>query len=123
MLRIKKGNQNIIDVAIRDADGNLITDLNTAVEITYMIKSDPDDDNTSALVTKTLTGGGIVIDTPSTGYVRITLEPTDTSSVEAGQWYHGLQINYSSTNIQEIWLKTDQNFDTDRVEIVRDIIR
>jgi hypothetical protein len=122
-MQIKKGNQVIIDVAIKDADGELVTDLSTVLQIFYMIKAEATDPDNQALVSLSYTGGDIQIDTPDTGYVRITINPTDTVAVDAGEYYHGLQLNYSATNIQEIWFKTDQGFDSDRIKIVQDVIR
>lgn len=123
MRQLKIGNKDVFTIGVKDNDGVLITDLNTAVEIYYMIKTNSEDANEDALVSKTKTGGGIIIDTPSTGYVQITIAASDIEDVVPGKKYHALQIDYPSDNIQEIWLKTDQGHDEDRIELVQDVIR
>lgn len=117
-MQIKKGNQVIMEIGIKDINNDLITDLNTATEIKYMIKTEATDADIDALVTVTLTAGGIVIDTPEIGYVQVTIDAPDTESLDPGNKYHALQIEYSSDNIQEI------NFEKgNRLQILQDVIR
>lgn len=120
-MRIKKGNYIIFQIGIKDQDDQYITDLNTAIEIRYMIKENKTDANEDALVSKTMTDGDILINTPDTGFVSITLVSGDTEGIVAGVKYHSVQIEYSDDNIKEIWLNSDNG--TDRIDIYQDVIR
>jgi len=123
-MQIKKGNYTILEIGIKDENNKYITDLSTATEIYYMIKENQADTNIDALVTKTKTDGGIIIDTPSTGFCRIILNAGDTENIEPGFKYHGFQIKYSNDDIKEIWIKSENsNVFDDRIEILQDIIR
>jgi len=120
-MRIKKGNYIIFQIGIKDQDGEYITDLNTAIEIRYMIKENKLDSNIEALVNKTMTGGDILINTPEIGFIQITLKSGDTESIQAGMKYHSSQIEYSTDDIKEIWLNSDNG--TDKIELYQDVIR
>lgn len=120
-MQIKKGNYIILQIGIKDQDNNYITDLNIAIEVLYMIKNNKTDLNDDALVIKKMTLGEITINDPSTGYVSIELESSDTENIQAGIKYHAVQIEYSAENIKEIWLKDDLG--TDMIDIYQDVIR
>jgi len=120
-MRIKKGNYIIFQIGIKDQDGEYITDLNTAIEIRYMIKENKLDSNIEALVNKTMTSGDILINTPEIGFIQITLKSGDTESIQAGMKYHSSQIEYSTDDIKEIWLNSDNG--TDKIELYQDVIR
>lgn len=116
-LIIKKGNKDIRDIPIRDRNGTLITTLATATEIRFNIK---DQENAAPLVEKTV-DDGIEIDTPSTGYVRLTLMPADTD-LTPRLYFMGLQIVWiPDDEVYEIYLKVDGIY-TDRLRVVRDIV-
>lgn len=61
-------------------------------------KTDPD---LAAVISKTL-ASGIVVNSPSTGYIRVPLTSLDTS-VAVGSYFIGLQIEFPG-NIQEVVL-------------------
>ena len=117
-LSIKKGNKKIWTVEIKDSNGDIVTNLSTASEIFYMIKSNREDLDSSALVTKTMTGGHIAVDTPSSGSLQITVNSTDTEDIDPGTYYHAVEIQYAADNRQEVDLST-----TDVLKIIQDVIR
>jgi hypothetical protein len=73
--KIKKGNTAVQDIPIKDEDGILVTTFATATEIKFQIKLL---ETGVALIEKTV-GAGIEINTPSTGYLRLTLSAIDTN--------------------------------------------
>jgi len=112
---IKKGNTAVQDIPIRDGDGNLVSNLAAASEIKFHIKETKTD---SALVEETA-GSGIEVDTPSTGYLRLTLSATDTN-LPPEIYFMGLQIKWG-TEVREVILKVD-NVETEALKIVQDIV-
>ena len=72
---VKKGKSAVQDILIQDKDDTTLTNLATAISVKFQVKSEKAD--TVPLIAKTLTDG-IEINTPSTGYVRITLDVDDT---------------------------------------------
>lgn len=119
---IKKGNTSVQDIPIYDKDGVLITNLAIATEIKFQIKKNKTD--AAALVEKTdSTGGGIEVNTPSTGYLRITLLPEDTGvTLSKGDYYMACQITWSATEIYEVDIYID-NVITEQLRIKQDIIQ
>jgi len=123
-MRLKIGNKLVLDVAIKDADGVLITDLATATAVKFMIKENWNDLDAAAIVSKSLSNG-IVVDTPSTGYIRVTILSTDTSGIATatpGDKYCALQIEYSASNKIEVDL-LDGSTETNLIELIEDVIR
>ncbi|MFW6121757.1 MAG: hypothetical protein ACOC80_12800 [Petrotogales bacterium] len=112
---IKKGNTAIQDILVKDADGDAVSNLASADEIKFHIKTL---ETETALVEKTV-GAGIEVDTPSTGYLRLTLTATDTSQVPK-TYYMGLQITWG-TEIRELILKVD-GIETEKLKITQDIV-
>jgi len=112
---IKKGNTTVQDIPIRDEDGNLVSNLAAATEIKFQIKTL---ETGSALVEKTA-GSGIEVNTPSTGYLRLTLSATDTNQTPK-TYYMGLQIKWGA-EVREVILKVD-NVETEKLKIVQDIV-
>jgi len=117
---VKKGNKSVRDILIKDKDGNTVTNLDAATEIKFQIKEKKED--AVALVAKTK-GAGIEVNTPSEGYLRITLLPNDTGVLlDQGDYFMALQIKWSATDIYEVRIKiagiVSENF-----RITQDIIQ
>jgi uncharacterized membrane protein affecting hemolysin expression len=113
---IKKGNTDVHDIAIYDKNGILITNLAAATAIKFQIKSL---ETNVALISKTV-GAGIAVNTPSVGYLRITLSATDTA-LPPKIYYVGLQIEWAAGVIREVFLEVD-DIETERLKIIQDIV-
>lgn len=71
---------------------------------------------------KTVAAGGILVDTPSAGYLRVTLLPVDTGiTLSVGDYFMGLQITWSPTLIYEVNMEID-SVKTERFRIRQDIV-
>lgn len=112
---VKKGNTVVQDIPIKDADGVLVATLGTAIEIKFQIKAL---ETGAALVEKTV-GVGIEVDTPSAGYLRLTLSAVDTNQTPQ-KYKMGLQIKWA-TETREVNLQVD-SIDTERLTIIQDIV-
>jgi len=116
---VKKGNKSVRDILIKDKDGVTVINLASAEEIKFQIKKNKTD---AALVAKTLISG-IEVDTPSTGYLRITLLPADTgTTLDKGDYYMAIQIKWSATDIYEVKIEID-DVETENFRVVQDIIQ
>lgn len=113
---IKKNNKAVQDIPVKDKEGTLISNLASASSITFQIKKL---ELGAALVSKTI-GSGIEVDTPSTGYLRLTLLPADTNQ-DIGRYYMALEIIWAADNKYEVNLKVD-NIETEILKIKQDII-
>ena len=117
--QVKSGNTSIQDVLIRDKDDVTVTNLGDATGIKFQIKTLKED--TTALIEKTDIAG-IAVDTPTTGYLRITLTPTDTgTTLSVGDYFMALQITWSATVIYEVNMEID-DVKTERFRISEDLI-
>ena len=114
---IKKGNTSVQDIPVYDKDSVLLTNLATTTEIKFQVKKNKTD--TTALIEKTK-GAGIEVNTPSAGYLRITLLPTDTA-ISVGDYFMALHLKWSSSEIYEVIIEIDDE-KTDRFRIQQDII-
>lgn len=112
---IKKGNTAVQDILIKDADGVAVTTLDDADEIKFHIKLL---ETGVELIEKTV-GAGIEIDTPSEGYLRLTLSATDTNQTPK-IYYMGLQITWG-TEVREVNLQVD-GIETEKLKIIQDIV-
>ena len=116
---VKKGNTAVQDILIRDKDDVTITNLATATGIKFQIKKNKTD--AVALVEKTDIVG-IAVDTPMTGYLRITLLPVDTgTTLSVGDYFMALEITWSPTVIYEVNMEID-DVKTESFRIRQDII-
>jgi len=122
---VKRGNTSIQDVAIKDSDGALITTLDEADEIIFQVRKSF---SSAVLIEKTL-GNGIEVDTPSEGYLRITLTPEDTD-IEANIYCMALQITWHPASgspsgtadlVYEVVLKVDDE-ESNKFVIKEDMI-
>ena len=117
--RVKKGNTSVQDIPVYDKDEVLVTNLVAATEIKFQIKTLKED--AAALVEKTV-GAGIQVNTPSSGYLRITLLPVDTgTTLSVGDYFMALQITWSANEIYEVIITID-DVQTERFRIAQDII-
>lgn len=102
-MKLKKGNQETLEFYVVDEDGDAITTLSTATDITFIMKSSLSGD---ALFTKTLTDG-ITADvdkngSAKTGSIRVILDVDDTNLLAAGDNYPALQVTWTGDNVQEV---------------------
>lgn len=113
----KKGNTGIIEMLIRDRNGDVVTNLAAATEATFVVK--PTETGT-ALFTLTKTGGDILMDTPSSGYVRITISPTNMTQTPK-RYYCALKIQWTPTQIYEVHIYVD-DIETEAFRIEQNIV-
>lgn len=116
---VKKGNTSVQEILIKDRDGNNVTNLADATHIKFQVKETKT--TTTVLIEKTKeVGGGIAVDTPSEGYLQITLNPTDTDPAPK-KYYMGLEIKWSDTVLYEVTMMADGE-ETDVFEVEQDIV-
>jgi len=116
---IKKGNTSIQDFLVTDKNDATVTTLSTATSIKFQIKKTKT--ATTALVEKTAIAG-IQVNTPTTGYLRITLTPTDTgTTLSVGDYFMGLRITESGGSIYETNLSID-DIKTEKLRIRQNIV-
>lgn len=115
---VKKGNTSVQDIPIYKKDGvTLVDNLVDATNIDFQIKETK---TGIAKIAKTK-DSGITINTPLTGWLRITLIPTDTDLI-AKHYIMAIQIIWSDTEKYEIKIYID-NQETDDFVIEQDIIQ
>jgi len=115
--KCKQGNTSIQDILCKDKAGSTLSDLGSASTIKFQVKKEATD--ASALISKTV-ASGIDVDTPTTGYLRITLLPADTAQ-DPENYVMGLEIKYSASEIYETVMYIDDE-ETDKFIIEQDII-
>lgn len=121
-MELKKGNYvKLVIGPIRDANKAIITNLATAASIRYLVKEEASDLDTAAVITKGL-ATGVTIDDPSQGCVSVVINAADTESLPLEEYYQGLQIEYSSTNIQEINI-IENNQAINMLTLTPDVVR
>ena len=104
MLKVKRGNSTIIYVPVTDVfEGTPITNLSSAIDVFFMVKKNRDDPDSEAIISKSFVGG-VTVDDPITGTIKITLESADLD-IDYGQFYYGVQIDYGAGNLIEIEIK------------------
>ena len=118
-IAVKRGNTKALEVLCKDENGNIITTLASVEEIRFHVKEKKDSVTTK--IAKSL-DNGIVADTPSTGYVTITLLPTDTTLVPKN-YPMGLQIKWDKDNIYEADKIEIDGVAVDTLKIVQDIVQ
>ena len=117
-IAVKRGNTKALEVLCKDENEDVITTLASAEEIKFHVKEKKDSITTK--IAKDL-NDGIVIDTPSVGYVTITLLPIDTTLVPKG-YPMGLQIKWDDDNIYEADEIIIDGIAVDTLKIVQDIV-
>jgi hypothetical protein len=113
---LKVGNAVTLKVKVADKFDNIINDLSTAEEITFMIKTELNDDDTEAKIHKRKTEGEIIVDSPETGYLSIYIDSED-ATVDYGFYYWMVEVKYS--NIK----KTEFPKKPEKVYFIQDGIR
>jgi len=117
--RVKRGNTSVQDVPIYDKDGvTLVQNLASATSIKFQVKEGKTDATPKIAKTET---DGIEVDTPSTGYLRITLKPTDTA-ITIAEYYMALQVIWTADEVYEVNIEID-NEETDRFKVEQDVIQ
>jgi hypothetical protein len=102
-----------------DRSGALITTLGSAVRVIFVIKTSQTDDDDDALAIATL-GDGITVN-GTTGIITIKINSDDMDDIPPGQYYIGLQVEFSATNRIECVL-TENNREIDTIDILQDIV-
>jgi hypothetical protein len=114
---VKKGNTAVQDVLVKDKEGNAVQDLADAQEIKFQVKEKNADTVPKIAKTK---DDGIEVNKPETGYLRITLKPSDTE-LPVANYYMGLEIKWNDERIYEVDL-TVEGVATDAFRIDQDIV-
>lgn len=102
--RVKQQNTSIQVIEVKDRDDDLVTDMGDCTSITFQVKERK---SNSVLITKTV-GAGVSVDDPSTGYLTITLLPTDTD-IDDKKYVMALELIWSPTVKYEARLYIDGN--------------
>ena len=119
MWQVKRGNTSIQDIPIYQKDSTTLeTNLAAVREITFQVKTSKT--ASAAVIEKLESAGGILVDTPSTGYVRITLSPEDTD-IDIGMYVMGLQVDWSAASIYEVRIEID-DVETTEFEVEQDVV-
>ena len=117
LARIKRGNTSNIEIECVDRNDQIIDNLAATSEIHYQVKKREKQAVPDIAKTK---GAGIAINTPTTGWVTVTLDPADTASLAIGMYYHALQLEYAGDEYEvRIFI---EGVETERLEIQQDII-
>jgi len=114
--KVKRGNASIQNIAAYDKNDVLLTDLIDTTAIKFHVKKK----KTGAYIIEKTKGDGLAIDTPTQGYIQITLTSTDTD-IAPRTYYMALELTYSETMKYECILKIDDIETTDFV-IEQDIV-
>jgi len=117
-LRIIRGNTKVLDVLCKDENDAIITTLASAQEIKFHVKDEKE--SASFRIAKDL-ANGIAIDTPSTGYLRITLLPTDTT-ITPQLYQMGLEIKWDDDNVYEAEKITIDDVEVSILEIMQSTV-
>jgi len=113
----KKGNTGVIKMLIKDQDGATVANLGAATEATFEIKKT---ESGVAIFSLTKTGGQILMNTPSTGYVQITISPTNMNQVPK-KYYCGLRITWAASQKYEVHIFID-GIETEAFRVEQDIV-
>ena len=115
--KVKKGNTSVQDMAIYDKEGDLVTNLDTAISIKFQVKETK---KGIAKIAKTETDG-ITINSPLPGWIRVWLNPTETDLI-VREYVMAVQLEWSATERYEARIYID-NEETDKFVIEQDIIQ
>jgi len=118
-LNLKQGNKWVIEGLCKDANGVTITNLTTATAVLFQLKEHRSD--VAPLIEETLSGGGIQVDTPSQGYITITVLPAKTV-LASGKYLIAVEIRWASNNDQEAYLEDEGGNAFDSLFIAEQII-
>jgi len=114
---IKSGNDANLKALCKDADGNIITNLADTSEIICQIKISKD---ATATIEKKKTDSEILVNDPSTGYIKILIDASDTEEL-ADTYFIGVQPQWTG-NKQEINLEDEFGSEFEQIEIRKDVV-
>ena len=114
--KVKQGNTSIQDFLCYDRDGVALTTLAATTAIVFEVKTDKD----KAAIIQKSKGAGCEVNNPSTGYVRVTLVPTDTE-IAIGDYFMGLQLTWGADLVYDLVLKID-NVESELFQITKDVV-
>jgi hypothetical protein len=83
------GEDKSLVFTVNQSDGSTAQDI-TGWSLSWMLKRAVADADADALITKT-TGSGIALTTPASGICTVTIDDTDTDSLEPGTFRHELK--------------------------------
>lgn len=115
--KVKKGNTSIQDFEIFQKDGEtLVANLAavTAIEFNVCLTK------AGAAVITLTKNNGIVVNSPLTGWARLTLTPAETA-ITAQDYFMGLQLTWSAGLVYDCVLFVD-GVETDKFIIEPDIV-
>jgi len=118
-MKVKRGNYKRFAITIKDSAGSLLTDLASADSILLLVKNSKTDADVDAVITKSKTdmdSGQLAL-----SIVDFTLSSSDTD-IAPGNYFVGLQINYTSTSKIEIDLY-EGGKGTTAFTVTQDIVR
>ena len=115
---IKSGNDANLPTLCKDKNKNIITNLADASEIICQIKTSKDAEPT---IEKKMTDTQILIDDPSTGYLKIIIDASDTADL-ADTFFIGVQVQWTG-NTQEINLEDEFGSEFEQIEIRKDVVK
>jgi hypothetical protein len=99
-LEVIRGATKTLKIGIRDTDNNLITNLDAADKIRFVVKLD-DVTNYVYLVDLDDSGAQVVVNSPDYGYIKVILYATDTIAFPIGFLDAAVQIEYDLTNVHK----------------------
>ena len=105
-MKIKEGNDCLLRILVKDSAGVTITNLATAAEILFQMKRLPSD---APLIEKKETLGEILVDDPTTGWLKIAILAADTQD-NKGMYLSGCEVQWVGNN-QEMDLYEDPDGD------------
>lgn len=117
-IKIKRGNSANLEIACYDRAGDILTNLAATSEVKFQVKrretqTVPDISKTKAI--------GVAVNSPDTGWVTVSLTPTDTA-LEIALYYMALQLEFAGGEKYECRIFVN-NKETERLQIVQDIIQ
>ena len=117
-IKIKRGNSANIEIACYDRAGDILTNLAATSEVHFQVKrreaqAVPD-------IAK-IKGAGVAVNTPDTGWVTVSLDPTDTA-IEVALYYMALQLEFAGGEAYECRIFVNKK-ETERLRITQDIIQ
>ena len=103
--QVKQGNTSIQVIEVKDKDDELVEDMGDCSSITFQVKERK---SNSVKITRSVGVGSIVVDSPTTGYLTITLLPTETN-IDYKKYVMALELVWGATVRYEARLYIDGN--------------
>jgi len=121
-MNLRKGNyMRLVIGPILDFNKAVVTNLAGASSVRFMLKNYQTDLDSAAVLVKTLSTG-ITVNSPILGDISIVVNSADTELLPIQKYYMALQVEYSATNIQEVYIKENKKV-IDTIDLVQDTIR